>query len=131
MTTKKIIIDGEKFSTLKEFYVEMDNLLTKNLNWKTGHNLDAFNDLLRGGFNVFEYSEPITLFWINSEKSKKDFGYKATEKYYEAILKTCHPSNTKYVREDIKRVKSKQGQTLFDKIIEIIKSHEHISFIMK
>ena len=26
--------------------------ITRDLNWKTGHNLDAFNDLLRGGLQA-------------------------------------------------------------------------------
>ena len=59
---------------MEGFYCEIDKLLTKNLQWKTGHNLNAFNDLLRGGFNVHDYNEPITIRWINYGKSKKDLG---------------------------------------------------------
>jgi len=33
-----------------------------------------FNDLLRGGFGVHGYEEPITIKWINYEKSKKNLG---------------------------------------------------------
>ncbi len=71
---KTFILDGNNFSDMEGFYCEIDKLLTKNLQWKTGHNLNAFNDLLRGGFNVHEYNEPITIRWINYEKSKKDLG---------------------------------------------------------
>jgi RNAse (barnase) inhibitor barstar len=45
---KQITIDGNNFSNEEEFYTEIDKLLTKDLSWKTGHNLNAFNDLLRG-----------------------------------------------------------------------------------
>jgi len=62
---RTIVIDGNKFDDIEGFYYEMDSLLTKDLNWKTGHNFDAFNDLLRGGFGVHEYGEPILLSWIN------------------------------------------------------------------
>ena len=72
MTT--FILDGNNFSNMESFYREIDKLLTKNLQWKTGHNLNAFNDLLRGGFNVHEYNEPITIRWINYGKSKKELG---------------------------------------------------------
>ena len=48
MERMQIVIDGSKFSTLEGFYTEIDNLLTKNLSWQTGHNLDAFNDLFMG-----------------------------------------------------------------------------------
>ena len=71
---QKFIIDGESFKDIEGFYCEIDRLLTKNLSWKTGHNLDAFNDLLRGGFGVHEYGEPISIFWKNFSKSKKDLG---------------------------------------------------------
>jgi RNAse (barnase) inhibitor barstar len=72
--TKEIIIDGGNFATLSEFYDEVENKLTKGLDWKIGRNLDAFNDVLTGGFGVHDYEEPIRIKWINSVKSKKDLG---------------------------------------------------------
>lgn len=71
---KTFLLDGNNFFSMEGFYDEIDKLLTKNLQWKTGHNLNAFNDLLRGGFGVHDYSEPITIKWINYSKSKKDLG---------------------------------------------------------
>ena len=53
--------------------------------WKTGHNLDALNDLLRGGFGVFD-DEPIKINWINYEKSKNDLGNEMMLKIIEVIL---------------------------------------------
>ena len=67
MANKIININGDNFSDLEEFYQEIDRVCTKGLKWKTGHNLNAFNDLLRGGFGVHEYEEPISLIWINFE----------------------------------------------------------------
>ena len=49
---KTFILDGNNFTDMEGFYNEINKLLTKNLHWKTGHNLNAFNDLLRGGFGV-------------------------------------------------------------------------------
>ncbi|MGG9964496.1 barstar family protein [Ferruginibacter sp. SUN106] len=74
MAKKELIINGNNFSTLKNFHDEMDKVLTFNLNWKTGHNLAAFNDLLRGGFGVFDYNEPIKLTWLNFQKAKEGSG---------------------------------------------------------
>lgn len=71
---KILTIDGNNFSDLNGFYNEIDKILTKDLDWKTGHNLDAYNDLLRGGFGVHEYGEPIVLRWLNYEKSKRELG---------------------------------------------------------
>ena len=88
---KEVIIDGNRFSDIEGFYTEIDRLLTRALDWKTGHNLNAFNDLLRGGFGFHEYGEELHVTWINASKSKKDLGYEAAA-----------------------------GQTLFDIIVEII-----------
>ena len=74
VTMKTFILDGNNFTDIEGFYNEIDKLLTKNLEWKTGHNLNAFNDLLRGGFGVHEYEEPIIIRWINFNKSKKALG---------------------------------------------------------
>jgi len=73
MNTQTIVIDGNNFSTFsRSFYGEIDKVLTKGIHFKTGRNLNAFNDLLCGGFGVHEYEEPINLIWKNSGKSKKD-----------------------------------------------------------
>ena len=71
---KTFILDGNRFDSMEGFYCEIDRLLTKDLTWKTGHNLNAYNDLLRGGFGVHEYGEPIIIQWLNYEKSKRDLG---------------------------------------------------------
>jgi len=39
MNKHTITIHGDKFSDLETFYDEIDNVLTKDLNWQTGHNL--------------------------------------------------------------------------------------------
>lgn len=98
-TRKTIIINGNNFATLEEFYSEIDKVLTKDLDWVTGHNLDVFNDLLRGGFDVYEYEEPVRLIWQNSDKSKADL-------------------NTLI-----------QGETIYEILANIIKEHRHIEFI--
>ncbi|MBO4444826.1 MAG: barstar family protein [Bacteroidaceae bacterium] len=120
MNRRTIIIDGNLFDTEEGFYDLMDKLLTKDLPWKTGHNLDAFNDLLRGGFGVHEDGEPLEIVWLNSEKSKKDLGYKATIEHWEEILTKCHSSANRKVRKKISDAKKGIGKTLFDDISEII-----------
>lgn len=131
MNKKEIIVYGDKFNDIEGFYNEIDMVLTKDLSWKTGHNLDAFNDLLHGGFGAHEYGEPIIITWKNANKSRDDLGYKATVKHYENMLKTCYPTNIDYVRDLLKSAKQEKGDTLFDIIIEIIKEHEEIDLILK
>ncbi|MHC4060526.1 MAG: barstar family protein [Planctomycetota bacterium] len=69
---KTIIIDGNNFRTMNQFYKEIERNLCRN--FRMGRNLDALNDVLRGGFGVFEYEEDINLIWKNSRKSRRDLG---------------------------------------------------------
>lgn len=70
----EFIIDGRNFSTMSGFYEEIEKILTLNLNWKIGRNLNAFNDILRGGFGRHDYEEPIFIKWLYFEKSRRDLG---------------------------------------------------------
>jgi len=67
-------LNGDLFEDVEGFYEEIDRMLTKDLSWRTGHNLDAYIDLLRGGFGVHEYGEPIVIRWLNFEKSQRELG---------------------------------------------------------
>ena len=115
-----IVIDGGNFCDIEGFYCEIDNLLTKGLKWKTGHNMAAFNDILAGGFGVHELGEAITIVWKNFSKSRRDFGYEATVNYYEQMLAKCHPANRTIVQERISDAKNRTGLTLLDIIVETI-----------
>lgn len=122
---REIVIDGNNFDDLEGFFCEIDRVLTMDLTWKTGHNLDAFNDLLRGGFGVHEYGEPILLKWKNYGKSKFSLGFEATINYYEKVLKTCHPSNKDTMKLKLENAKKHIGPTILDIIIEIILNNDN------
>jgi RNAse (barnase) inhibitor barstar len=96
---KTIIINGDNFSDIEGFYYEIDNVFTSELDWKTGHNLNAFNDILQGGFGIHEYQDSIQIVWTNSVKSKKDLSNLLDNK------------------------------TLYQIITDIIKDQKHIEFI--
>ena len=70
---KTIIIDGNAFSDLTGFYDEIERKFMK-VDWRMGRNLNAFNDVMRGGFVITDYEEPIEIIWKDSPKSKKDLG---------------------------------------------------------
>lgn len=122
----EIIIDGNNFNTLNGFYDEVEDKLTKGLDWKIGRNLDAFNDVLRGGFGVHKYGEEIRIKWINSGKSRMDLGQEETINYLHNKIKTCHPTNVQDVESDLKEVEQGRGESLFDIICNIAQGHDHI-----
>ena len=123
---KTLIINGENFSDLQGFYEEINRVFTKDLAWETGHNFDALNDILYGGFGVFE-EEPIILTWKNISKSKTDLGLNATKTYYENRI-SANGINTEHFRNKLDELKNNNGQTLFDIIVEIINRHNQIKF---
>ena len=56
------ISDGSRTSSLEAFYDEISRVLIPNHDW--GRNLDAFDDILRGGFGTPD--EGFTLKWRHS-----------------------------------------------------------------
>ncbi len=90
MSNKVFIINGNNFSTRESFYKEIDKVLTKDLDFETGHNLNAFNDILWGGFGAFEYEENIRIVWKNFERSEKKLGKELTDILVEKIKEHRH-----------------------------------------
>eukprot|EP00567_Pseudictyota_dubia_P001035 CAMPEP_0197463950 /NCGR_PEP_ID=MMETSP1175-20131217/63137_1 /TAXON_ID=1003142 /ORGANISM="Triceratium dubium, Strain CCMP147" /LENGTH=139 /DNA_ID=CAMNT_0042999827 /DNA_START=131 /DNA_END=550 /DNA_ORIENTATION=- len=112
-------IDGKDFSTLEEFYKTVSRVLIPNAQW--GHNLDAFNDILRGGFGTPDGG--FVLRWLNSDLSRQRLGYPETVRQLERRLNRCHPSNRGSVAQKIKEAKGGIGPTVFDWLVEIIAIH--------
>jgi hypothetical protein len=113
-----LVIDGGHFSDLDGFTREFSRLLV-NYTWRG--NLDAFNDLLRGGFGTPENGWMLR--WFNSELSRSALGYEATIQRLEWVLLTCHPSHRLNIEDRIRRARRGQGPTLFDEIVDTIREH--------
>lgn len=112
-------IDGTRFSTLEEFFGEVSRVLIPGSPW--GHNLDAFNDILRGGFGTPEAG--FILVWKNSAASRQRLGYPETVRQLESRLARCHTSNREHVARDLEAAKRHEGSTVFDWLVEIIRAH--------
>jgi len=112
-------IDGSRFSTLEGFYKEISRVLIPASDW--GHNLDAFNDILRGDFGTPQGG--FILRWLHSELSRERLGYSETVRQYERRLQRCPPSNRFTVARALEAAKRGQGATAFDWLQEIIAAH--------
>lgn len=112
-------IDGTRFSTLEEFYDEVSRVLIPDVFW--GHNLDAFNDILRGGFGTPEAG--FVLVWKNSDLSRRRLSYQETIRQLQLRLDRCHPSNIDNVAKELESAKRNEGSTVFDWLVEIIRVH--------
>lgn len=112
-------IDGQDFATLEEFYDEVSRVVIPGAAW--GRNLDAFNDILRGGFGTPD--EGFTLRWKNHGISRQRLGCPETVRQLEKRLERCHPANRKKVSEDLGRARAGEGPTVFEWLVEIITVH--------
>ena len=92
---KWIFIDGRDIHTLNDFFDQIEHKLTSKIDFKIGRNMNAFSDLLWGGFGIHEYAEPLHIVWIYSTQSRKALG----NKYFDTIISIIenHESNNKYL----------------------------------
>lgn len=112
-------IDGANFQTLDEFYDEIGRVLVPGKAW--GRNLDALNDILRGGFGT--PAGGFVLHWKNSATSRERLGYAETIRQLERHLALCHPSNRASIEHDIDLAHANRGSTVFDWLVELIQAH--------
>ena len=126
VTTKKYQIDGRRFSTLEQFYDEVSARLIPGAEW--GKNLDAFIDILRGGFGTPESG--FVLLWVNSDVSRKALGYAETIRQLEIRLAKCHSTGIAKVAQDLREALNHRGPTVFDWLIEIISKNKEIELIL-
>ena len=81
--TMQLTIHGDAIHDLDSFYDEVQKSLCPKFS-DFGRNIDAFNDILRGGFGTFEYGEKVTIEWLDSDKGRQVLG----DERFDAIIKT-------------------------------------------
>ena len=126
----QITIDGAAIYDIASFYEEINRVFMADEDWKIGQSLDAFSDLLYGGFGALKGNEPVDLIWLEIEKSRKVLGYEATRTYYEEKLKPDSPFNKSLFQEKLIALEHGVGETYFDILIGIIAEHGNIQLIV-
>ncbi|MFL9835287.1 ribonuclease inhibitor [Chryseobacterium terrae] len=119
---KMTVINGSHFSNLEGFYEEVSQLFMKDENWKVG-TLDGFDDILYG------VNSNIT--WKDSQKSKEDLGFDSTKEFYQNKIRIGKPFNIQLIQQKLDDLIDRNGQTLFEILVEIIESHQNIRLILK
>lgn len=115
---QEYIIDGRRTVSLSAFFEEFENVA---LDTKWGRNLDAFNDVLRGGFGTPDGG--FTLRWTHSTEAKQFLGYPETIRQLQLRLEKCHPDNRAHVRSELERAMGGVGPTVFDWLMQILAIH--------
>jgi RNAse (barnase) inhibitor barstar len=117
-TAPVLVIDGSTFDDFAGFQRAFSSFL---VDYEWHGNLDAFNDLLRGGFGTPEGG--FVLRWLHSERSREALGYGATVALLQRLSQTCHPNHVPRVQAELQAARDREGPTLFDDIVKIIKVH--------
>jgi RNAse (barnase) inhibitor barstar len=112
-------IDGTEFSSLEGFYDAVSTHLIPNAEW--GKNLDAFNDILHGGFGT--PPEGFVIRWRNSQVSRERLGFPETIRQLRFRLDRCHPTNRGDIARQVLLAEAHQGETVFDWLVDIIRIH--------
>lgn len=118
----RAVINGSHFSDLSGFYEEVSKVLMKDKDWKVG-TLDGFDDILYG----FQGE----IIWKDAQKSKDDLGFDLTKEFYENKTKQGKSFNINLAQQKLNDLVAGNGQTLFEILIEIIKSHQNITLVLK
>ncbi|MDP0499977.1 MAG: barstar family protein [Verrucomicrobiota bacterium JB022] len=114
-----LTIDGNDFDTLEGFFDVVSRDVIPGVSW--GRNLNAFNDILRGGFGTPD--EGFVLRWVNSARSVERLGYPETVRQLQQGLESCYPRNFSILENELAMAESGVGPTIFDWLVEIIHRH--------
>ncbi|MBI2900842.1 MAG: barstar family protein [Planctomycetes bacterium] len=114
-----LVIDGSRFDDLEGFYDEVARQLVPDATW--GRNLDAFNDILRGGFGTPEGG--FVLHWKNAARSRRVLGHAETAAWLRQGMSRIHPSNVPEWEARLARALVGKGETLFDILVAIVRVH--------
>lgn len=99
--------------------------------WQLGQSLDAFSDLLYGGFGALSGNEPVTLVWLHAEHSRAALGLDATRRYYQDKLAQPECFNSAHFQRQLDALENGSGQTYFDILLEIIAEHSNIALLLR
>lgn len=126
---KQIEIEGNAINDIASFYEEINRVLMQEESWRIGHSLDAFNDLLWGGYGALHGAQSVELLWHNMDHSRKALGYQTTRVYYLDKLRPGSPYSKKLFEQKLEALERGTGETYFDSIMAILNDHPGIKVI--
>jgi hypothetical protein len=83
------------------------------------------------GFRGRDYHEAFVLIWKNAEKSRTYLGYPETVKLLEKTFYYLQPGNQKETPTSLLKAKESTGETIFDTLVDLIRAHTHIEFMLE
>lgn len=125
----QLIIEGDQIHDIPSFYKEINRVFMKEESWELGNSLDAFDDLLYGGYGVLKDVQQVSIVWKNMKQSRAALGYEVTKAYYEEKLKPGSPFNHELFRKKLLELEQGTGETYFDVLQTILANHTNLTLI--
>lgn len=126
-----VVIEGKNIRNIPSFYEEINRVFMQGDEWQIGDSLDAFNDMLYGGYGILKHGQPTELIWNDVTISRKALGFEATKNWYKNKLQPGSPFNKEYHQEKLLDLELGKGETFFEIVLEIIREHQKIKLTMK
>lgn len=128
MTTFEL--NGDAIDGIASFYAELNRIFMADEDWQLGESLDAFNDLLYGGFGAMPSEGKVQLVWRNIEAAREALGVDATRAWLQAKLDDpAKRFNHDAIRRDLDALEAGEGETYFDIILQIIADHPRVHLV--
>jgi hypothetical protein len=125
MDKPTIILDGRLFSDFEGFVTVVNDGFAGKVDWTWNGNLDAFDDLL------WQVEGEHRIVWSHAELSCERLGYEAMVEWLTGNLQRCHPDNATSVAERLRRARIGEGPTLFEWLVEIIRSYPQFELMLE
>ena len=130
-TTCSIYLEGSTITDIPAFYKQLNEQLMQDENWRLGESLDAFDDVLYGGYSKWKDYDQLEIVWKDIAVSERSLGVATTKAYYQSKLEPNSPFNQQFFEEKLKHLEAGTGQTYFDILMEIIESHSETVRLVK
>lgn len=123
---KTLTIRGRDIRDIPSFYAEINSVFMADEDWKLGESLDAFNDLLFGGYGAIAGPEPVELVWEDIEASRVALGIDTTRAHLSAKLRQPDRYSVAVIQQQLDQLEEGDGSTYFDAILDIIRDHPNV-----
>ena len=122
------VIGGCNINDIASFYEEINAVYMSSESWMIG-SLDGFDDLLYGGFGTFKDAASHCIVWKDIAHSRTSLGVETTLAYYQGKLGAESPFNQTHFQKKLDELKAGRGETYFDIVADIIRSHRKVTWI--
>ncbi|WP_260598919.1 barstar family protein [Sphingomonas endolithica] len=127
--TKMLTIIGTHIHDIPSFYDEINRVFMSGEGWTLGESLDAFDDMLRGGYGAISGGEPIRLVWQDIDQSRARLGVEVTRTFLQGKLDRPELYNAKLAAGQLEALDEGRGKTYFEIVVAIIAEHPNIELV--